>query len=109
MSEGSRSPRFDPRARNRVDLAMSNGDEYQERYCAFVDILGFQGLVNRLREGRREYHTLKRLLETIHQPWRGGSSTPCGLALASTLDLRQAEGMPCPAARRQGDDRHGHS
>jgi hypothetical protein len=48
---------------------MSEEIAYEERYCAFVDILGFSGLINRLRDGTRGHLAIKRALETIHSPW----------------------------------------
>ena len=42
--------------------------EYEERYCAFVDILGFRALIQRLREGRTDPHKLKHVLSQMHDP-----------------------------------------
>lgn len=44
---------------------------YEERYCAFVDILGFRELIQRLREGRTDHHRLKRVLSQMHDPVEG--------------------------------------
>lgn len=41
---------------------------YEERYCAFVDILGFQGLIDRLRDGVTNFEALRKLLTKIHNP-----------------------------------------
>ena len=39
-----------------------------ERYCAFMDILGFSELVDRLRKGTTEFEQLRDLLRSIHLP-----------------------------------------
>jgi hypothetical protein len=54
---------------------LASQDEYQERYCAFVDILGFQGLIDQLRDCPRSFLALKRVLETIHSPPAGHSTS----------------------------------
>jgi hypothetical protein len=41
---------------------------YQERYCAFVDILGFSTLVERLSNGTTSFEALRDLLRIIHEP-----------------------------------------
>lgn len=41
---------------------------YQERYCAFVDILGFGTLIERLREGQTAFEFLQGLLAQVHNP-----------------------------------------
>jgi hypothetical protein len=41
---------------------------YEERYCAFVDILGFSELVARLSHGETPFWMLRDLLKIIHQP-----------------------------------------
>jgi len=41
---------------------------YDERYCAFVDILGFGQLVDRLREGATRFEVIRDLLNIIHAP-----------------------------------------
>jgi hypothetical protein len=43
---------------------------YEARYCAFVDILGFGELIERLRRGEREHLRVKSLLEQVHSPVR---------------------------------------
>jgi hypothetical protein len=42
--------------------------QYEERYCAFVDILGFRALIQRLRDGRIDPQKLKNLLSKMHNP-----------------------------------------
>jgi hypothetical protein len=42
-------------------------EDYYERYCAFVDILGFASLIESV-SGER-VHFLKELLQTLHTPW----------------------------------------
>jgi hypothetical protein len=39
---------------------------YQERYCAYVDIIGFRGLINGLREAPSNFETLRSLLQKVH-------------------------------------------
>jgi hypothetical protein len=41
---------------------------YQERYCAFVDILGFSGLIDQLNKRMGAFEEVLTLLRTIHQP-----------------------------------------
>jgi hypothetical protein len=40
--------------------------EYQDRYCAFVDILGFRNLVESLETDNRQFQELKALLRRVH-------------------------------------------
>ncbi|MGO8912958.1 MAG: hypothetical protein ACLQDM_27045 [Bradyrhizobium sp.] len=39
---------------------------YQERYCAFVDILGFRQLIERLDKGGNQFDALRNLLARVH-------------------------------------------
>ena len=39
---------------------------YQERYCAFVDILGFRQLIECLDEGGNQFDALRSLLSRVH-------------------------------------------
>jgi len=50
---------------------------YEERYCAFIDILGFSELIKRLGAGETPFLFLKELLSKIHNPPkpRGGALT----------------------------------
>jgi hypothetical protein len=43
--------------------------QYEERYCAFVDILGFRELMAGLRGGAVHYETIRDLLRRIHSPY----------------------------------------
>ena len=43
--------------------------EYTERYCGFVDVLGFSDLVDRLAERPTEFSFLRDILSTIHTPF----------------------------------------
>lgn len=52
-----------PRA---ADNAMPTADEYQDRYCAFVDILGFRQLIGRLQADTGSFEALHALLKRIH-------------------------------------------
>jgi hypothetical protein len=47
---------------------MSDVPKYEERYCAFVDILGFRGLIAGLGDGSVQLDTIRKLLSQIHQP-----------------------------------------
>lgn len=46
---------------------LSVSEEYSERYCAYVDILGFAELIDRLSLGETPFHALRTLLRTIHE------------------------------------------
>jgi hypothetical protein len=41
---------------------------YEQRYCAFLDILGFSDLIADIGRGRVEYGVVRELLRKIHQP-----------------------------------------
>lgn len=41
---------------------------YETRYCAYVDILGFTGLIDEFRSGKLPFEDLRSLLEIIHKP-----------------------------------------
>jgi len=43
-------------------------ETYEPRYCAFIDILGFSQLVNRLGAGETPFIFLKNLLSKVHNP-----------------------------------------
>jgi hypothetical protein len=45
--------------------------QYEQRYCAFVDILGFSELINNLSQGTISSDTLRDLLRIVHAPLRG--------------------------------------
>jgi hypothetical protein len=55
---------------------------YEIRYCAFVDILGFSGLIDALDAGSFFHDDLRDLLNTVHTP------APAFLALHEGHDLR---------------------
>jgi hypothetical protein len=40
--------------------------QYEQRYCAFVDILGFSELIGRLAQGATPVDALRKLLGTVH-------------------------------------------
>jgi len=40
---------------------------YKERYCAFLDILGFAEIVKTIEDGA-PFQKLKYLLDTVHKP-----------------------------------------
>jgi hypothetical protein len=41
---------------------------YEERYCAFVDILGFGRLIKQLDQGNTPFQALQQLLTKVHNP-----------------------------------------
>lgn len=43
-------------------------DAYSDRYCAFVDILGFSGLIDELRSGTIDHEQLRKILARVHRP-----------------------------------------
>lgn len=47
---------------------------YLERYCAFIDILGFREIIAQLDRGKASALSLIQLLDEIHQPKKGLSS-----------------------------------
>jgi hypothetical protein len=47
---------------------MSADPKYEKRYCAYVDIIGFRELIEKLRHGKRTAEKIKGLLEKIHKP-----------------------------------------
>jgi hypothetical protein len=48
-------------------------DLYEERYCAFVDILDFRTLVHQLQNGETDYKRVRTLLQEIYEPVYGDS------------------------------------
>jgi hypothetical protein len=51
---------------------------YQERYCAFVDILGFRELIDSLDQGSMNFGRLRALLQKVQDPYRGPPDAPFG-------------------------------
>jgi len=47
---------------------MSGPRKYEEKYCAFIDILGFRGIVKSLSKDDTTLETLKALLTKIQKP-----------------------------------------
>jgi hypothetical protein len=43
---------------------------YEQRYCAFIDILGFRELIGKLDRGELSFLTLMEMLDRIHRPAR---------------------------------------
>jgi hypothetical protein len=50
---------------------MPKQTSYQERYCAFVDILGFRQLIEHLRKDKAQFEVLREVLQKIHSPTPG--------------------------------------
>jgi hypothetical protein len=60
---------------------------YHERYCAFVDILGFGELINDLSRGNKTYQEICGILDQIHSPARfPGSDQEADLKAQSISD-----------------------
>jgi hypothetical protein len=49
---------------------MNETAEYQERYCAFLDILGFRELVDSVEKDSKKFNELKNLLRRVHEARR---------------------------------------
>jgi hypothetical protein len=47
---------------------LSMVDQYETRYCAFVDILGFRQLIDQVRNGSVPYGMVRQLLQYVHKP-----------------------------------------
>lgn len=47
---------------------MAKHPKYEERYCAFVDILGFRQLIDRLDRNQIKFQLVRKLLKTIQGP-----------------------------------------
>jgi hypothetical protein len=43
-------------------------EQYEQRYCAYIDILGFRHLVEQIRSGTIAFETIRDLLRRIQQP-----------------------------------------
>ena len=56
--------------------------EYEERYCAFIDILGFGELIGKLQSGGTPLHILRELLSKIH------NSPPTNAGALARSDFR---------------------
>lgn len=75
---------------------------YLERYCAFIDILGFREIVSQLDRGKTHVLTLIRLLGEIHQPKRGLSSLAnADLRVQSISDAVAISAAPTPEGLAQ--------
>lgn len=48
-----------------------SGANYQDRYCAFVDILGFRQLIERLNNDASQFDALRNLLMRVHGAHHG--------------------------------------
>src|ERR1700733_13004521 len=55
-----------------VEGRMSDETRYEERYCAFVDILGFRQLIQRLEHGQVQFTFIRDLLRQIYSPQVSG-------------------------------------
>jgi hypothetical protein len=51
---------------------MAEEISYPERYCAYIDILGFRGLVTGLGEDNSKVKALADILSRVHRPLRAG-------------------------------------
>lgn len=57
-------------------------DEYSVRYCAFVDVLGFTGVISELKNGTINHRELRDILARVHRP------TGTNFELSRRLDIR---------------------
>src|SRR5258705_6608072 len=48
--------------------APTNDSPYRERYCAFLDILGFKDLVEELKDGTLNFKFVQQMLSDVHNP-----------------------------------------
>jgi hypothetical protein len=72
-------------------------DIYPDRFCAFVDILGFRGLVARLGKDTGAVGSLRDILKEVHNP------KISGLAPASSVDYR-TQSISDAAGREHEED-----
>lgn len=54
---------------------MPDNTVYQQRYCAYVDVPGFSGLIDSLRSDALFFEELRDLLTIIHHPENVSSKT----------------------------------
>jgi hypothetical protein len=54
-------------------------DIYPERFCAFIDILGFRGLVARLGKDAGAVESLRKVLREVHKPKIPGLADPASV------------------------------
>jgi hypothetical protein len=72
---------------------------YEERYCAFIDILGFRGLIDRLNEGATPLQALRELLSKVHNPPQANvSALPRSDFRAQSISDAVAFSAACNAA-----------
>jgi hypothetical protein len=53
---------------SRPSLPDQGERKYEERYCAYIDILGFTELIADIGKGRIEFKVVRDVLAEIHEP-----------------------------------------
>lgn len=53
---------------------MAKQINYEERYCAFIDILGFSALISSIGKDRTSYETIRDLLQQVYRPLKKDSN-----------------------------------
>ena len=61
-------------------------NEYNDRLCAYVDILGFGRLIERLRQEKREWQQLRGLLQRIYAPGPAAAASSVDFKAQSISD-----------------------
>jgi hypothetical protein len=51
-------------------------NEYEERYCAYIDILGFRGLVDRIKTNKDLFTEIRNIIATVHRPLNNFKAMP---------------------------------
>jgi hypothetical protein len=96
---------MDKASKEQQEGPIEQPEVYEQRYCAFVDILGFQGLIDQLRHGKLGVRDLRSLLKQVHDPRQIGAYIQRGsdfrvqsisdaVAMSSTSE-RSAERQRC--------------
>ncbi len=73
---------------------------YHERYCAFVDIIGFRELIAQLGQGTTSFQSLRSILRIIHDPPTMKSKVVFG---ESDLRAQSISDAVCISTSRSGD------
>jgi hypothetical protein len=73
---------------------MANEERYEERYCAFIDVLGFRSLVVGLRATVERFELVKRALAKVYQPVTEAAKYPNGAFKAQSISDAVAMSAP---------------
>jgi hypothetical protein len=75
---------------------------YQERYCAFIDILGFREIISRLNEGHESALSIATILREVHEPKQGVKNLQnIDLRVQSISDAVAISAAPTPEGLAQ--------